>query len=191
MGDNDRERHLYDSGFALTQRIGPWSVLMEWPMEAEQGPHRIEIRPAEDAGTDEVAGGLSSTVLLQVDFQMGKSEFRKLVEQTSTLNRAYAVGMHPARLRELVGQGISDAYLAHLAQAYVDLVRLGEQSVTAKLAEMVGKSPETIRQHDKRVRKAGFLTTITGKAGGRLTDKAYAVLRNKVADADASDKGCG
>jgi DNA-binding IscR family transcriptional regulator len=49
--------------------------------------------------------------------------------------------------------------------------------VAAKLAEMTGRSPDTIKQHLHRVRKAGFLTTIPGKAGGQLTDKAGEAIR--------------
>jgi hypothetical protein len=36
---------------------------------------------------------------------------------------------------------------------------------------------DTIRQHLHRVRKAGFLTTVPGKAGGQLTAKAVMAVR--------------
>ena len=50
------------------QRIGEWSVLMEWADGAESGgPVRLVIEPVDQ--TSPPNGGLSSTVLREVDFQ--------------------------------------------------------------------------------------------------------------------------
>jgi hypothetical protein len=40
-----------------------------------------------------------------------------------------------------------------------------------------------VKDHLKRARRDGFLTTVAGKAGGELTDKAKAILE-KMAEAD-------
>jgi DNA-binding transcriptional ArsR family regulator len=170
--DDDRARHLYSDGFASTVRIGPWSVLMEWPAGAEHGPHRIEIRPSVESSPEDVQAGLSSTVLRQIDF----GGLQKVADQARELASEATTTWSSVRLREVSGHRVTDEYLARLADVYVNLVRSRESNVTAKLAEITGKAPETIRQHLKRVRKAGLLTTIPGKAGGHLTGKAKDLL---------------
>ena len=52
-------------------------------------------------------------------------------------------------LRDLAAEGITEKYLTQLALVYVWLVMDGERSVTKRLAEIVGKSPETIKIHLK------------------------------------------
>ena len=45
------------------------------------------------------------------------------------------------------------------------------------LAELVDKSPETIKIHLKEARKRELLTTVKGRAGGHLTSKARQILQ--------------
>ncbi|MFE0171536.1 hypothetical protein ACFWZ2_04405 [Streptomyces sp. NPDC059002] len=72
---------------------------------------------------------------------------------------------------------ITDAYLAHLAAAYVAILD-GASGVEARgvmsiLATATGRSASTVKMHVVKARKEGFLTeTGGGKAGGDLTDKA-------------------
>lgn len=74
------------------------------------------------------------------------------------------------------GLRMGDEYLANLAFYYVVLVSTGHESVTNKLAELTGKTASTITTHLKKCRKAGMLTATPGKAGGKLTEKAKALL---------------
>lgn len=165
-----------DSAIVVRQNVGPWKVVFRWPQGADQGgPMRMEIQPNPDATADELAAGLSSTVLRQIDFQAAAEEWRKLQPHAEKVT-ARRMERRSEKLRALVSQGLTDEYLAHLAEAYVYLVRTGERSVAGKLAEMTGKSPDTVKQHLKRVRKAEMLTTVSGKAGGQLTDRAADLL---------------
>jgi hypothetical protein len=151
-------------------RIGPWLVTAHWPADAEQGgPRRLVIEAAPDASPDDLAAGLSQTVLRQVRFDA-------LAEQWRAARTADAAVDPAPLLRAAAGHGVTDAYLAALSAAYVHLANEGHPSITAALADMAGKAPETIRIHLKRARQAGMLTAVRGKAGGKLTDKARSLL---------------
>ncbi|MFF5858008.1 hypothetical protein ACFY8B_20655 [Streptomyces sp. NPDC012751] len=82
----------------------------------------------------------------------------------------------------LRSEGISDAYLAFLAEAYVRAVSRAVPNVTAYLAELTQKRPETIRGHLKEARKRDLLTTVPGKAGGQLTAKAREITNGEYLD---------
>lgn len=179
-----------EADVSITQRIGPWQVELSWPDDSFQvGPVLMAIRPADEATDDELIGGLSSTVLRQIDFPAAREEW--LVER-ATRPRELTEAVNPELFRPpmngtawraeglqetLARDGVSEGYLALLAEAYVSLVHSGERSVAAKLAEMTGRSPDTMKQHLHRVRKAGMLTSIPGKAGGRLTPKAFKAVQ--------------
>lgn len=163
----------------IEQRIGPWQVALAWPDDADQGgPVAIQIKPYPDATDADIIGGLSSTVLRQIDFQAGREKWleakAKYIDTEGGLEQVR--GDHLRRI--LDRDGVTDEYLAYLANAYVQLTRAGERSVSGKLAEMTGRTPDTVRQHLHRVRKAGMLTAIPGKAGGQLTRKAYEAVRS-------------
>lgn len=152
-------------------RIGPWQVFMEWSEDADQGgPVYLSIEPGDDADPWEIAGGLSSTVLRQINFQEAIDQWRR--ESPGTVLDEY----FRERLRELVSEGVTDQYLAYLASVYVGMVRAGEKGITAKLADATGKKLDTVKAHLKAARKREFLTVIPGKAGGQLTEKAAALL---------------
>jgi hypothetical protein len=161
----------------IPQRLGPWEVMLSWPADEDQGgPVSMTITPADDATDEDLIGGLSSTWLRQIDFRAA----RELWVSVNALSPSWeeAERFRAEQLQRILGHdGVSEGYLAYLAEAYVFLVRAGERSVAAKLAEMTGRSPDTMKQHLHRVRKAGFLTTIPGKAGGQLTDKASEAMR--------------
>jgi DNA-binding IscR family transcriptional regulator len=57
------------------------------------------------------------------------------------------------------------------------LTRAGERSVAKTLAESTGRSPDTMKQHLRRVRKEKMLTAISGRAGGQLTQRAIDTIR--------------
>ncbi|MEI5099550.1 hypothetical protein RB200_14335 [Streptomyces sp. PmtG] len=73
-------------------------------------------------------------------------------------------------------EGVSETYLAVLAAVYKNAADAGEAAPVQWLARRIKRSPETVKGHLKQARRDGFLTTIAGKAGGELTDKARAVL---------------
>ena len=165
-----------DQPVTVTELIGPWLVEYHWPADADQGgPARITISPHAEAAPADLAGGLSSTVVRQLDFRKAAKEWRRLrrrgEEAVDPARRKLA-----QRLQGLVSDGITDEYLAALADTYVTLVSEGEASVTTSLAELVGKKPETIKIHLKSARKRGLLTTVKGRAGGNLTDEARRIL---------------
>lgn len=154
------------------QRIGPWDVWMEWAEDADQGgPVRLIIEPAENAQPLEYAGGISSTVLRQIDFQEAIDQWRRETPGT-VLDEHFT-----AKLRELLAEGVSDTYLAYLTHVYVGMVRAGEKRITAQLADAVGKRPDTVKAHLKTARKRELLTVVPGKAGGHPTDRALELMR--------------
>jgi DNA-binding transcriptional ArsR family regulator len=167
----------------IPQLIGPWHVVLGWPDDEDQiGPVSIEISPADDATDADLLGGLTSTVLRQIDFRRAREEWLRVRaladksgQQVTVIARRSdeALRGRGVYMREILArEGVSEGYLGYLAEAYVMLVRNGERSIASKLAEATGRSPDTMRQHLHKVRKAGMLTSIPGKAGGRLTAKA-------------------
>ncbi|WP_305781164.1 hypothetical protein [Nocardia nova] len=170
--------HLDPSaGAAVFLNIGPWSVMLEWPKGATQGgPTRIEILPSADATPDELAGGLSSTVLRQINFKEAADMWREGLKLAAGLPSG-GIGRRSEVLRSLIDRdGVSDEYLAHLSEAYVYLVASGTHNVAGTLGEMVGRTSGAVLQQLKRARKANLLTSIPGRAGGQLTPKAAEIL---------------
>lgn len=162
----------------IEQRVGPWQVALMWPDVADQGgPVAMQIKPYADATDEELLGGLSSTVLRNIDFRAGREKWLEAVSNYLTPQG----GMDELRGKHLRGildqDGVTNTYLAFLANAYVQLTRAGERSVAKKLAAITGRSPDTVKQHLHRVRKEGMLTAIPGKAGGELTPKAVYTMR--------------
>ena len=162
---------------SVEQQIGPWVVTYSWPKDVGQGgPGAVTIAPSRDATEEDVAGGIASTVVRKLDFRAASEEWRSKLELVA--ERDERVGKRQsAELRSLVAVGITDEYLATLAQTYVRLVMTGEKSVIRRLAELVDKSPETIKIHLKEARKRELLTTVKGRAGGHLTSKAGQILQ--------------
>lgn len=171
-----RRRVLAPGVPSVTQQIGPWVVTYSWPKDADQGgPWAVTITPSPDATDNEVAGGIASTLVRQIDFRAAGEEWRAKSEHIA--ERDERIGKRQsAELRSLVANGITDEYLATLAQTYVRLVMTGEKSIVRRLAELVDKSPETIKIHLKEARKRDLLTTVKGRAGGHLTSKSRQIL---------------
>jgi hypothetical protein len=175
-----------DSGFEITQQQGAWVVRMWWPVgPINGGPQRITIEPAEGAPAREVARGISTTVLRRLDVAAAW----KLAKQAPEAQRTWeeAAGklneMGEAAGLALKGEGVSGRYLTLLASAYTAMADFGAPAPIPWLARLIGRRPETVKDHLKRARRDGFLTTVAGKAGGELTDKAKAILE-KMAEAD-------
>jgi hypothetical protein len=166
-----------------------WVVTMEWPEGVENGgPHSLVIQPVGGCPP----GGLSSTVLRQINFQQAIDRLREGIAHEQKRNRQRAkmqavYEKHRAeRLRAALGDGVTDEYLALLASAYVSAVNRGQDKPNDHLAEMVGKTTNTVRGHLWQARKQGFLTGSHGRAGGQLTPKATGILERIVPDVPVS-----
>ncbi|MCC2278512.1 hypothetical protein LKL35_24255 [Streptomyces sp. ET3-23] len=165
----------------VVQDLGPWVVEMEWPEGVTQGgPGALLIRPNEEDSYP--PGGISSTVLRQIDFrEAGEALRRQLAvsQMRAQWRELYEEG-RAKRLREAASRGVTDEYLALLASAYVGYVNDGGTGPLAHLAEKVGKSESTIKGHLWQARKRGLLTGSAGRAGGELTEKATEILMEVV-----------
>ncbi|MEU1826368.1 hypothetical protein ABZ502_28515 [Streptomyces abikoensis] len=167
----------------ITQTVGPWRILMRWDADADpaSGPTRVLVTPDPDAAPEAVHVGVSSTVVRQIDFRRAGDQFRAARPAATAHDIAHDAEGEVLRWL-LKTEGISDAYLAFLAEAYVRAVERAVPNVTAHLAELTAKRPETMRGHLKEARKRDLLTTVPGKAGGRLTPKAREITTGEHLD---------
>lgn len=168
-----------ESGFEITQGQGAWAIRMWWPTgPITGGPQRITVEAAEGAATRDVARGISTTVLRRLDLAAAM----KLAETAPELQQ----GMEEvtAKVEEagssagllLASEGVSEPYLAMLAATYKTMADLGAPAPVPWLARLIDRRPETVKDHLKRARREGYLTTVAGKAGGDLTEKATQAL---------------
>jgi hypothetical protein len=167
------------SGFEVTQQQGPWVVRMWWPAgPIRGGPQRITIEAAEDAAQPDVTRGVSTTVLRRLDIAAALN-----IAQVAP--SAQEAGQKVSRKLEEAGEkaglllgkeGVSERYLAMLSSAYKSMADSGAPAPVPWLARLIDRRPETVKDHLKRARRDGYLTTVAGKAGGELTQKAKAVL---------------
>jgi hypothetical protein len=171
--------------WSVMQGIGDdWVVVMEWPKGVENGgPCRMVIEPV---GTCPV-GGLSSTVLRQIDFRDASDRLREQVTASERRGREHEryEKRRSERLRDELSRGVTEEYLALLSSAYVSAVNRGQAKPNDYLAELVGKTTSTVRGHLWQARNQDFLTGSPGRKGGQLTDKATKILERIVPGADA------
>lgn len=162
-------------GIEMEQRIGSWKVVMWRPITSSSGgPVEIRIEPHEDGDPQEIARGISSTVLRQVD----TGAFVDVLNSTGQPADDDAE-REAERLRAELAEAskrLSDRYLAMLAAFYVRVVDIGERAPIQALEEITGAKQPTLKGHLRAARQRGFLTKVEGKAGGRLTEKATRVL---------------
>ncbi|MET9565729.1 MULTISPECIES: hypothetical protein [Streptomyces] len=164
------------AGIEIHRRIGSWKVTMWRPADSVGGgPQEIRIEPHEDGDPQEIARGLSSTVLRQIDT-------RSFVEMLDTAPTGIdqAVEEEAGLLRGWLAdapRGVTDRYLAMLSAVYVRVVEIGERAPIQALEEITNTKQATLKGHLRAARKRGFLTKVEGKAGGQLTEKADEVLR--------------
>lgn len=114
------------------------------------GPARLVIEPV---GKMPV-GGLSSTVLRQIDFRDAIERFREEVgasESRSAQHRAMRE-FESAQLRAALSEGVTPRYLALLSYEYVRAAERGQANINDYLAELVGKPVGTVRGHLIRAR---------------------------------------
>ncbi|MER8043475.1 hypothetical protein [Streptomyces sp. NPDC094032] len=163
-------------GLAVVQRIGSWDVTMYRPAGHIDtgGPLEIEITPAPDGDPQEIARGITSTVLRQINTAAPTSEKAK----KSNRDKIAAAEIYAlARvLQDLPGR-LTDEYLAVLSSLYVRAVDLGHRAPVPLLEELTDTKQATLKGHLRAARQRGFLTKVEGKAGGQLTDKAIEMLK--------------
>ncbi|MDC8980549.1 hypothetical protein [Mycobacterium marinum] len=163
------------------QRIGGWSVLMEWPDGAESGgPVRLVIEAADPSSPP--IGGLSSTVLREVDFQEATAKLAAFFQMARDQNRQSDEAMGH-RLRSELAGGVTPEYLVQLCADYVRLVERGRDRPTEYLAELIGKSTSTIKGHLWQAKNKGLFVGSAGRVGGELTAEGQRILDDVVMEA--------
>ncbi|MGW2368639.1 hypothetical protein ACWCZ5_24055 [Streptomyces sp. NPDC001667] len=169
-----------ENGFEITQHQGAWDIRMWWPSgPVTGGPQRITIEQAENAPARDVARGISTTVLRRLDLTEAVRAMQErapsLEEEAREIGQAIEeAGKGAGRL--LAMQGVSVPYLVVLSTVYVQMANMGATRPVDWLAQLIERRPETVRDHLKKARRDGYLSSLAGKAGGELTEKARAVL---------------
>ncbi|MFE3763773.1 hypothetical protein ACFXPI_18695 [Streptomyces sp. NPDC059104] len=175
-----------ENGFEIIQQQGGWVIRMWWPVgPITGGPQRMTVEPADDAEPRDVVRGISTTVLRRLDIAAAVNLAKMEPEAQRTLEdvtRRWDASGEAARL-VLAAEGVSERYLATLAVAYAAMAESGAPAPVPRLAQLIGRRPETVKDHLKKARRDGYLGTLTGKAGGEVTDRAKAVL-DSMANAD-------
>ncbi|WP_232070365.1 hypothetical protein [Mycobacterium noviomagense] len=161
----------------LSEEIGPqgeWTAEMTWYDDDRRGPSQVVIRPTDP--DKRPAGGLSSTVLREVDFAAAVDAVRK-IEQHPDLEMVIDFATVGGELRELSARGLTDEYLVWLSFVYCAASQEKPDSGPVEyLAEITGKSPAAIKSHLWHASRNGFLIRTPGRRGGQITDKARAAL---------------
>lgn len=158
---------------SVMQPVGDdWVVVMEWPDGVEDGgPARLVIEPV---GRMPV-GGLSSTVLRQIDFRSAIDKFRDQVavsRSRAEIDVAKLKQFERDQLRSALSGGVTPTYLALLSYEYVRATERGQANINDYLAELVGRPVGTVRGHLIRARRDGLLSGTHGKKGGELSEEA-------------------
>ncbi|WP_322859543.1 hypothetical protein U8D42_17285 [Mycobacterium europaeum] len=160
----------------IPQQIGGWTVEMYWKEdEIQGGPIKLVVRPTDEENVP--PGGISSTVLREIDFRTGAADARmKLAAEdrayAQTTKRPLQVSM-PLLKSILDMGGITDVYLVLLAAEYVGRVADGEAKPVDHIAEELGKSPGTVKNHLWQARNRGLLKGgSAGRKGGYVPPEA-------------------
>jgi DNA-binding MarR family transcriptional regulator len=150
---------------------------MQWPEgETQGGPAVFVIYPS-DPDTPP-PGGLSQTVLRDVDFGYARDRLRASLSNSKRWENARrrTEDTLSSLLAEHAGGSITPEYLALLSRVYVDAVKNGRDKPLDHLAALTGNSASAIKNHLWQATRRGLLERSPGRAGGHLTDKGSAVL---------------
>ncbi|MDV3129597.1 hypothetical protein M1247_32155 [Mycobacterium sp. 21AC1] len=166
-----------EDDYTVTTDVGPnmeWVLAMQWPEGVTQGgPAVLVIYPSDPDSCP--PGGLSQTVLREVDFKYAAEKLRRQIESSKRWDKSRKRGDEKmdALLIEHAADGpSSETYLALLARAYVSAVNQGQDKPLQHLAEVAGKSAAAIKNHLWQATRKGLLERSPGRAGGRVTPKA-------------------
>lgn len=167
--------------YVVTVDLGPnyeWVAEMQWPEgQTQGGPAVLVIRPSDPDGYP--PGGLSQTVLREVDFKGALDKLRRQLESSKRWDRSRRQSAEKvtALLVDHAGGSITPEYLALLSRVYVGAVNQGQTKPLDYLAEVTGNSPAAIKNHLWQATRKGLLERSPGRAGGRITDKAAGILK--------------
>jgi len=176
----------------VTIDLGPdyeWYVTMEWPPGVTSGgPMTLTIQPANPEAYP--PGGISSTLLREIDFRAAVATLRRQVASVEHSERTYEEIQRrwAERLERIVSSTITDRYLAVLARTYVGAVNQGQDKPLQYLAGVTGKSVSAVKNHLWQATRRGLLERDPGRAGGRITEKAAETLREFVPSKAMSGK---
>jgi DNA-binding MarR family transcriptional regulator len=174
--------------YSVTMDLGPnmeWVAEMQWPEgETQGGPAVLVIYPS-DPDTPP-PGGLSQTVLRDVDFGYARDRLRASLSNSKRWENARqrTEDTLSSLLAEHAGGSITPEYLVLLARVYIDAVKNGQDKPLDHLATLTGNSASAIKNHLWQATRKGFLERSPGRAGGHLTDKGRSVLAPLVPGAD-------
>lgn len=163
----------------VVQQIGEWSVTMEWPEGAEGGgPARLVIEPKDTMPV----GGLSSTVLRQINFRDALRALRAATNSGKNLIAELAAMRDFERraLQSALNKGAAtDKYLALLSSVYLHHVSAGQDKPVDCIAEELERSPATVKGHLWQARKRGLLRGGSpGRKGGELSTQAEELVES-------------
>ncbi|MDX3090990.1 hypothetical protein PV620_23405 [Streptomyces sp. ME02-6978a] len=162
-------------GIEQELHIGAWKVTLWRPLlGAAGGPQEIRIEPREDGDPQEIARGISTTVLRQIDTAAFAADTDSVAQEV--IASKTSVEKLREELAALPG-GLSNEYLAVLSALYVRSVDAGRRAPIHDLEVWTGTKQATLKGHLRAARQKGFLTKVEGKAGGQLTNKAIEILR--------------
>lgn len=153
----------------LSKAIGPhgeWTAEMFWYDDDRRGPSQVVIRPTDP--DNRPAGGLSQTVLREVDFTSAVEEMRATEAQSGVPQIDW--GSIGGVLSKMSAGGINDLYLAFLSVAYATCDH--QPKPIDYLAAIIGKSPSAIKSHLWHATRNGFLIRSPGRRGGQFTQHA-------------------
>ena len=170
--------------YVVTVDLGPnceWVAEMQWPEGKTQGgPAVLVIHSADPASYP--AGGLSQTVLREVDFKGALDKLRRQLESSKRWDQARRQNQETvvAALVDHAGGSITPEYLALLSRVYVGAVNHGQAKPLDYLAEVTGNSPAAIKNHLWQATRKGLLERSSGRAGGRVTEKAATLISKRL-----------
>lgn len=166
---------------SVTVDLGPnmeWVAEMQWPEgETSGGPAVLVIYPSDPDNCP--PGGLSQTVLRDVDFKNALDRLRSSLSNSKRWERARqrSEDVLTSLLAEHAALGASTPeYLALLARVYVDAVNNGQDKPLEHLSTLTDKSASAIKNHLWQATRKGLLERSPGRAGGHLTAKGREVL---------------
>jgi|GEM_PF-3932964 len=167
--------------YVVTVDLGPnyeWVAEMKWPEgETQGGPAVLLIRPSDPDSYP--AGGLSQTVLRDVDFKTALDKLRRQLDSSKRWNSSRRLSEEKlvALLGDHSGGSITAEYLALLSRVYVGAVNRGQSKPLEYLSEVTGNSPAAIKNHLWQATRHKLLERSPGRAGGRVTNDAAKILK--------------
>lgn len=171
--------------YVVTVDLGPnceWVAEMRWPVgETQGGPTELFIRPSDPEGYP--PGGLSQTVLREVDFKRALDRLRGYLANSKRWERKRREGEEKVTslLVNHAGGSITPEYLALLSRVYVGAVNQGQTKPLDYLAQVTGNSPAAIKNHLWQATRKGLLERSPGRAGGRVTPRAATLVETALA----------